>query len=456
VSDPADQLAVHVAWSEGPWLGFVFAPSDAAADQLREQALTQGPAVRCCRPRTPQGLRRALSELLDQPTPDHLVWLQAVPAPGDESPWTEAWDSVLLRANQQRQRLLDASSGWVFVLPASAKVRTRESAPDLWSVRALTLELADAPSAPLPPPEAPDPLRPHRDASEAAIVQGWASEAVDAASAWLHGAQQLPAGEGRRRELAGAHEHLARAHRALGDLPAALEHARQAVQQLRGLPDDPSDELRHQPTALARCLSLWGQLLDEADAPEAALPVHTEALAIRQQLAAHSDDPETLADLATSWSMLGDLASHRGDLHGASEAYTEALRLRRRLADDTGALRHRRLLSVALGRHGRVLCRQGRRRRGLQRLREADALAQALRRLEPGNAAWHMEAAVARTHLAACLADHDRDEALRLALDARDLQRQLLDEEPDNQRWAAFLDRSEALVSRLHTAVDDP
>jgi len=452
VRPPAEQLAQHLAWSAQPWIGFVFAASSAQAAELRDSLPADAPALRLVAPRTPQGLRTALPELLDHPDPQRLLWVEAVhgEAPSQPpGPWTEAWDWLLLRANQRRQRLLESSAGCVFVLPMAAKPRAREAAPDLWSVRALTLELAAVEAPPIAPPTPSKGLPRWREAAEAHLVQGWASEAADAARHWLDAARALPESPEQTQQLAGAHEYLARSHRALGDHPAAMHHAEAAVEALRALPMTPADELADPTTALARCLSLHGQLLAEAGQPEAAESLHREALALRQDLAARSDDPETLAYLATSWSMLGDLAHARGDLDGAEAAFHEVLHLRRRLADDTGALRHRRLLSVALGRRGRVLCQQGRRREGCRHLREADELAQALRHLDPGNAAWHMEASVARVHLAGCLGPADRDEALALARSARAEQVALVDDEPDNARWATFLARTDAVLDRL-------
>lgn len=450
MSDAAATLRRHLAWSEGPWLGFVFAPSAAAAERLRT-ALDDGDPVTRVAPRTPHGLRTALPSLLDRPDPSRLLWVEAVhdEAPSDPpGPWTEAWDWLLLRANERRQQLLEAASGWLFVLPSSARGRVREAAPDLWSARALLLELPDAPGVREVPHPPPDPVAPLRHEAQARLEQGWAAAAAEAAERWLDAAGSLPAPQ-RAREQALAWEHLARAHRALGESPAARASAVQAVAAWRGLGDEPDDELASVPTGLARCLSLLGEMQAEADDLDTADALHREALSLRQARAARSDDPETLADLATSWSMLGDLALRRGNPEWAANAFGEAVHLRRRLVDATGALRHRRLLSVALGRQGRALCIRGQRRQGVERLREADALAQGLQALEPGHVGWRMEAAVARTRLAAGLADRAPDEALALLADAVEVQRDLVDQEPDNARWADQLATSEALLAQI-------
>ena len=75
------------------------------------------------------GLVKALSE----PAPNHrtLVWC-------DLPPDTRAAQALLVRVNEQRQRLVNAAHFYVFALGQAAAHDTPAWAPDLWSVRTLS------------------------------------------------------------------------------------------------------------------------------------------------------------------------------------------------------------------------------------------------------------------------------------------------------------------------------
>jgi hypothetical protein len=169
-----DDLAQHLAWSDGPWLAFLFTRSAALTHALRKQLQLRVQAdggVRVIRPRTPQQLRELLPLVLT-PGQQPYTWLEAVHLDsGDEvGPWREAWDWFMLRANERRERLMrSVGGGFVVCAPTSLKVRFREAAPDLWSIRSLVLEPETPPLTAKQRPEPDDPTL----ELDALVAQGW-------------------------------------------------------------------------------------------------------------------------------------------------------------------------------------------------------------------------------------------------------------------------------------------
>jgi len=156
---PAETLAAHLEWAEGSWLGFVFADHEGAVRSLAAQAAGGHAGARTVRPTTPQQLREGVPRLLEGPQAS-LTWVvacfdEAPPAEGEPpGPWWEASDWFLMRANERRQPLLDHLRGGLLVaLPTAYRSRVPMAAPDLWSVRALVLDLPGAaPPTPTVPP----------------------------------------------------------------------------------------------------------------------------------------------------------------------------------------------------------------------------------------------------------------------------------------------------------------
>ncbi len=149
---PAEALEAHLAWSDGAWLGFVFAHGEDDVRALRRRV--PGPdGQQAFRPATPQQLREGVPRLLEGPGAP-LTWVLAC-AVEPTPPWWEALDWFLMRANERRQPLLDhLGGGLLLVLPEAYRSRAPQAAPDLWSVRALVLDLPARPAAPPadPPP----------------------------------------------------------------------------------------------------------------------------------------------------------------------------------------------------------------------------------------------------------------------------------------------------------------
>jgi tetratricopeptide (TPR) repeat protein len=145
------QLRRHAEWTEGFWLAFVFATSSIHAEELErrmaEELSRRGKQQHILRPESPDQLRDLLPTMLDPATAaSDCIWVEAVrfdDIPRDKGlSWQTAWEWLLLRANERRERLRrTCAGGLVLVAPVDLKPRFRDAAPDLWSIRALVLEL---------------------------------------------------------------------------------------------------------------------------------------------------------------------------------------------------------------------------------------------------------------------------------------------------------------------------
>lgn len=156
-------LRQHTEWTEGFWLAWLFTGYPPMAHELEtrmEGFLNErGQRQVVLRPGTPEEVRNLLEVILAEDTRvAHCVWVEIIhsdglgignePMPG---PWTEAWDWLMMRANERRTALAKhLPGGLVFVGPAVFKDRARRAAPDLWSIRALVLEPAPPARQPLP------------------------------------------------------------------------------------------------------------------------------------------------------------------------------------------------------------------------------------------------------------------------------------------------------------------
>lgn len=146
------ELRLHTEWMQGFWVAWVFSSHLPVIHELeaRMEALLagRGQAQVVLRPRTPEAIRTVLEDILGDATREaHCVWVEA-PVDiwmllGDDQaePWAEAWDWLMMRANESRGRLeAHLPGGLVFAGSPWLKARAAAAAPDLWSIRALVLE----------------------------------------------------------------------------------------------------------------------------------------------------------------------------------------------------------------------------------------------------------------------------------------------------------------------------
>ena len=390
------RLRRQVELAEGFWLGFLFSASPRSTDVLsrRMAVLLRGQVTRFFRlqPQSPTELREVLAFLLSpEATTAGCIWVEALnldPGEGSERPWEQAWRDLVVRMNERRDALRrHLRGGLVLAAAPPLKPLFRELASDLWSIRALVVDLPLVSSAQQtfsaalgsswakrhsrienqPPGDASfllaesDRLLEHTSEDDPRIVELllrkvkgflWSDEtgaAVETAR--------------RARELARAHasttplnqvtalHELAKAEAMHGDVAAALEHFEEALR----LVAHSNDPLR---------MELLGDLAhvaSEQQEPEVERGALEELVELwRKQSSAQGDSLLTLHALSDALNRLSGVLLDQGNLAAAftasSEAVSTAHQLRVLLADDPWALRD---LSVALSGLGDVLLAEG-------------------------------------------------------------------------------------------------
>jgi tetratricopeptide (TPR) repeat protein len=268
-------LRQHTEWTDGFWVAWLFTGySPLAVDfeaRMETLLLERGQHQVVLRPGTPEEVRNLLEAILAESTRDAgCVWVEIIQSDGpslgtepDPGPWTEAWDWLMMRANERRTALTHhLPGGLMFVGPPAFKDRARRAAPDLWSIRALVLE-------PAPPQMQPRPamlaslrtLRPTDD------------DAPDVELA-LDQAAQMRA-RGLRADESKALIRAARGLLARGELADALRWTRAAA--------DAAGELGPEHPDAAAILDNLAWLLHDQGALAEARPLLERALAIREQ-----------------------------------------------------------------------------------------------------------------------------------------------------------------------------
>jgi tetratricopeptide (TPR) repeat protein len=305
-------LRQHTEWTDGFWIAWLFTgyPPLALEYEARMEALLRERGQRqvVLRPNTPDEARGLLEAILADGTRDaRCVWVEIIrsdgPALGNEpdpGPWSEAWDWLMMRANERRTALAHhLSGGLVFVGPPAFKDRARRAAPDLWSIRALVLE-------PAPPPMRPVP----------GMLDSLSSEEVvpDVDLALVHATQMRA--RGLRRDESKALMRAARGLLARGETVEALRRTHEAVDAAGELESDPET---------AWILDNLAMLLYRQGALAEARPLLERALAIQEEQLG-PDHPGT----ATSLNNMAVLLHEQGALVEARPLYERALAIRER------------------------------------------------------------------------------------------------------------------------------
>lgn len=375
------RLLRHLEFSDGFWFAAVSTASPPAAAELLARATNVlregGRAVLRLSPKDAD----ALMAVLDVPDRDDareagLVWVEAIHG-GDA--WRDAWGSFLLRANERRDRWRRRMrGGLVFAGPPELKVLAREAAPDLWSVRALSLEpnapdaanaapRRDRDEAPRPADRAASSVNTDDLIAEAIALEGArhpraAAVMVDCASAlarqghpheaveWMERAGAYADGQAPPRMRALAWGDIARAEEDDRDAAGAQAHYERAIAlwdgadgtSLAWMDDVAALAMRRLDLALA---STWAERM-EAGA--------------RWLATARPEEVSAKQWLARARERRGDVWEAQGELLAAGDAYAEALRVRRELArGDEHNAGFRRDLSVSLEKVGDARRSQG-------------------------------------------------------------------------------------------------
>ena len=355
------RLRRQLELAEGFWLGFLFTPSGRSAEILRRRLQHQLKAsvrsLETLRPRSPHELPDLLQLLLteDSLQSSGCVWLEAVRSSGD---WKQAWTRLLHRSNERRDHLRRRlEGGLILVAPLDLKPLFRESAPDLWSIRNLVLEIpalgrrhaSQLPSwsnKKLPakrgakrspfgtrlsvPPGSGDVEQRRSKAARllkkanSRLAQQRTAEAVVAARSAVELLSDNPPGNP---GLAESLYWLARTEQADGDLGAAEEHIWRA--------------LRVQPEGNDRQRLLWLELAAQVSQAvgdwEKARTACLEVVRFAQsRLEEETESPQAMRDLSVSLDNLGNVQRDTGDADAALDAFRQSLQIRQRLIDQFG------------------------------------------------------------------------------------------------------------------------
>ena len=473
-------LQVHLRWIDQPWIGFVFAAGSSDSAELIERTRAvlslSGQSLRVLRPADPEELRNLTAEILTLQDSRACLWAEGVRLtienPPHEDPWVEAWSWLLQRLNERRERILrHLRGGLILSMPRILKTEVAVLAPDLWSIRALSLDLGPAgASGPLSGEDLSAGLRLDfgettgdrlppgtgapgasslrlaladeerlQDAFHEATGSGDESSRLrsDLARAKLMAAEELlraghPADAIRRAEAvrdltasrpefaARAHALLARARSGMGDGEAVVTDWERAIGLYRKLGKNRPD--------LASSLNNLGIMLSGLGRREEALEATKEAVEIRRRLA--EDRPDAfLPDLAMSLNNLGISLSDLGRREEALEAAKEAVEIRRHLAANRPDAFLPDLAS-SLNNLGGRLSDLGRREEALEAVKEAVEIYRRLAEDRPD--AFLPDLAMNLNNLGIGLSHLGRrEEALAAAKEAVEIRRRLAEDRPD-------------------------
>lgn len=294
---PWDRLLAQLEFAREPWFGFVFASSRRAVaelqDRAREALRWRARRVEVLPVATIEDLANASARAIPAVAEVDLVWVDAttVVAGGRQEEWDAAWRRFAGSLNGQRDALLRKMAGGLVVSgPVAAKAVFRGAAPDLWSMRAIVIELANVRGA---------------VTDDVADRQEPAASPVREASLSItpNGVDDVA-----RQLLAGATAALRR-----NEPDLAVERATRAVEAFEAQGTAADD--------LITALTVLSRANEAAGDPPIASTQRALALAPR--------DPTVRIELLDR---LGRSLFRVGELAGARAAYEESLALCRRLA----------------------------------------------------------------------------------------------------------------------------
>ncbi|MGH8896713.1 MAG: hypothetical protein ACRDZ4_06730 [Egibacteraceae bacterium] len=277
----------------------------------------------------PGALHGTLGWLLGgHPPATGLVWLAGVAGRRSDREWLPGWDRFLRRLNERRDVLRSSlEAGLLLVGPPDLLPVARDAAPDLWSYRAMVVELRAAPTTRGVVPARRPARAPqvHRAFAELALQPGIEPTPMPARCFGRSSRSSRPTAaigrlSGRSTRWTRQHppmtrcspERGSRARERQEDLASARAHAEQALEASRPLG-----------VALTRqLLDIMASSPDLDRAPEAAGRELAICRLIVEQV---GETPESLRDLSVSLERVGDVDRARGELDAALGAYTEAL-----------------------------------------------------------------------------------------------------------------------------------
>jgi tetratricopeptide (TPR) repeat protein len=300
----------YLSWADGFALVFLFTDHPAVATLLRERVadLWRARVTRLRRevPERPEALtERVLPGLLAPTAAEQAlgapVWLELT-ARDLAGRWTGARMELLARLNEQRERLRSVvRAPLVLVLPAEERAAVRAQAPDLWSIRDLTVITEDW--IPADPPTAPRPLFHAQPLAE--------PTAPPEATEWERVRAEPASGGSARAALRAA---TAWADR--GRFVEAAEAAGSAVRLARAMGDD---------RLLALALGELGEVLQAQGRFDRATEAQTESLTRALDVLGRGDDPDARRAVSVAVSRVGRLHLEQGRHDPARAAFSEAI-----------------------------------------------------------------------------------------------------------------------------------
>jgi serine/threonine protein kinase/tetratricopeptide (TPR) repeat protein len=218
----------------------------------------------------------------------------------------------------------------------------------------------------------------------------------------LESVRQVDPGNGDvRREIAAAHERIGDIQAISGDVAGALESQRKALdirldlrgQSRRGDVRDLANSRKKVAEAL-----LWSG--DAAHGLENA----REALRLRQEALAESSTTETQADLASAFTLVGEMLVASGDNQGALPQFQSSARIASEASRaDRDNVRVRRQYAIALNKIGEALAALGDSTGAAEQHRRALAERQALADVDRSNTQARRDLAISHIMLASAL-----------------------------------------------------
>ncbi|OHB34035.1 MAG: hypothetical protein A2X84_12205, partial [Desulfuromonadaceae bacterium GWC2_58_13] len=346
----------QVEWAESFALIFLFSASRGPVEIFRER-LDSHLRARVSRlwrlpPLEPVSCVDTVMELVRRP-PEELLMLKAtlwLDLSGRGDAWDRARTALLTRLNEHRELLRrQLHQPVVLIFPGGWRAQVRDLAPDLWAVRAYSLDLDETGAVKL---QGASELS---NDSKDTIPSHFPAEQLRAAEAQLREWQRL-------RETAAIDRNLLITGWRAFDAAMALKNVHFSEQiaketldiahLLRERLGDLPQPLRDTSVSLDKV----GQASRDLGHLEEARVAFRKSLDLRLQLRTQLGDlPEILRDISVSLDNVGQVSRDLGQLKEAQDAFRESLGLRRQLRTQLGDLPEiLRDISVSLDNVGQV------------------------------------------------------------------------------------------------------
>ena len=318
------ELRQHLDWSEGFSLVFYFSDNHKAMSRLHQRARDyytgRSVQLHTLEYHPDLEMTKALFSAIQQCNGHEPLWLMLNKDSGDTA--LQHYSHMLPRLNERRDQLRrDQHQAIIICLPKAFMASCRESAPDLWVIRALS-ELIENQVAIV------EPRAESHDSSSSTVGFPLSEHQQKIVLEW----QRL------RQQKSDSRGVLLATSRAFSELikQGQYEDAYLAAQDMLTLSrrrnvvaNDSPESLRDVSVSLDNVGKVAQQQGRWGDAQHA----YEESLQLSRRLAALlGDSPESLRDLCVSLSKLGDLLRDTKKCEEASSCFNEGLLLAQRLA----------------------------------------------------------------------------------------------------------------------------